>query len=410
MGPISFINDKTYEEKSMSNQYYQYIQSRIISGRGSIAFVTTVGSRRAAIIYDGRVLDDIGKQKLETMLTDSGCEAGFVADVRNEPLISDILNVSNVVNAFAPDLILAIGGGSVLDTAKAVWLFYEHPELSFEAAFRPFCLPDTGKKAVMAAVPTTSGTGSETTCCAVFTNQQTQHKQLMLGNSLIPTYAILDADFTDTMPDKIAAYTGLDALTHAIEASICTASSPLVVSLALTAAQDLLENLPASVTRLSGSREKALARELCHYSATLAGAAINNSSAGLVHALDQIGPFFSLPHGLVCGILLPYSVIFNAPQVVYIKLGERLGYKGTGDDICRQLVERLFMLNKEIGIPKCFAETGIDEEEYMSELDDFLGDLEDSMSARLSPRRVSKEDAKALLKAAYYGDEHFPDR
>ena len=392
----------------MRNQYYQYIQSRLISGRGSIAFITTLGRKRAAIIYDGRVLDDIGKQKLEKLLTESGCEARFAADIRNEPFVSDILDVSNEVSAFAPDLILAIGGGSVLDTAKAVWLFYEHPDLSLEAAFQPFCLPETGKKAVLAAIPTTSGTGSETTCCAVFTNQQTSHKQLMLDNNIIPTYAILDADFTDTMPDQIAANTGLDALTHAIEAAICTASSPLVVSLALTAAQDLLENLPASVTALSGSEEKALARELCHYSATLAGAAINNSSAGLVHALDQIGPFFNLPHGLVCGILLPYSVIINAPQTAYIKLGKRLGCIGTADVICRQLIEHLFMLNKQVGIPRSFAETGINEEEYMSKLDDILIGLEDSMSASLSPRRVHKEEAKELLKAAYHGTGYFP--
>ena len=393
----------------MSDQYYQLFQSILISGRGSIAFLASLGKKRAAIVYDGRVLNDQSKRKLSSMLAESGCEAGFLADIRNEPFISDILNVSNEVNAFDPDLFLAIGGGSVMDAAKALWLFYEHPDLPLEDAFKPFQLPDTDHKAVLVTIPTTSGTGSETTCCAVFTNQQTQRKQLMLDYSIMPTYAILDADFTDTLPDLIAAQTGMDALTHAIEAAICTASSPLVVSLALTAALDLLENLPISVNAPSGSQEKAQARELCHYSATLAGVAINNSSAGLAHALDQIGPSFNLPHGLVCGILLPYTVIFNSPQPAYIKLGKRLGYAGTDVEICRQLIEHLFLFNEQIGIPKNFTETGIDEKAYMSKLDNFVIGLDESMSANLSPRKINSTEAKELLIAAYRGTEQLTD-
>jgi len=388
----------------MKDKYFQFFQSRLISGRGSIAFLKSLGRKRAAIIYDGRVLDEQSKQKLSALLAEGGCEAGFLADIRNEPFVSDILDVKNEVNAFEPDLLLAIGGGSVMDSAKALWLFYEYPELPLEAAFRPFQLPELGSKAVLAAVPTTSGTGSETTCCAVFTNRQTRQKQLMLDYKIMPTYAILDADFTESMPKSVAAFTGMDGLTHAIEAAVCTASSPFVVSLALTAALDLLENLPVSVNALPGSEEKALARELCHYSATLAGIAINNSSAGLAHALDQLGPFFDLPHGLVCGILLPYTIMISVPQPAYVTLGKRLGYGGSDAEICRQLVERMFVFNEQIGIPVSFAEIGIDEEAYMSKLDDFLDGLDDSMAAKLAPIELSVSEAKELLIAAYHGE------
>ncbi len=389
----------------MKTDYSILRQSQLVTGRGSISFLSAMGKKRAAIFYDGRIMDEAARQKLSALLSTGGCESRFVADIRNEPFFSDILSAAGGVREFEPDLFVAVGGGSVMDTAKAVWLFYEHPELQFEDAFKPFQIPETTGKAVIAAVPTTSGTGSETTCCAVFVNQDTLQKQLILGFPIMPAYAVLDPDFTDTLPDTIAAHTGMDALSHAIEAAVCAASSPVVVSLALASALDILEYLPGSVNSPAGSREKAAAREVCHYSAALAGVAINNSSAGLVHTLDQPGPYFNLPHGLVCGLLLPYTSAFHSPHPVYAKLGRRLSCKGSDRDACIGLVDFLWDFNTNVGIAHSFRECGIEESAYMNKVADFLSGLDSSMAAILSPRKPTFEEARQILVDAYYGNK-----
>jgi alcohol dehydrogenase class IV len=366
-----------------------------------------MGKKRAVIFYDGRIIEETAKEKLSSLLAEGGCESHFVADIRNEPFFSDILDTVNRVREFEPDLFVALGGGSVIDTAKAVWLFYEHPQLPFEDAFKPFQIPETTGKAVIAAIPTTSGTGSETTCCAVFVNQDTMQKQLILGFPIMPACAILDPDFADTLPNTIAAHTGMDALSHAIEAAVCTVSSPLVATLSLAAAMDIIYNLPDSVNAPAGSAEKAKAREACHYSAALAGVAINNSSAGLVHTLDQPGPYFNLPHGLVCGLLLPYTTAFHSPHPIYTKLGLRLGFRGGDRDICEGLVNFLWDFNTRVGIPHSFKELGIDESAFMGEINNFLSGLDSSMAAILSPKMPTFEEAKQILTAAFYGNKPF---
>ncbi len=380
-------------------------QTQLVTGRGSISFLSAMGKKRAAVFYDGRVMDGGAKGKLSALLAAGGCECRFVADIRNEPFFSDITNAAVGMREFEPDLFIAIGGGSVMDTAKAVWLFYEHPELPFEDAFKPFQIPESTGKAVLAAVPTTSGTGSETTCCAVFVNQDTMQKQLILGFPIMPAYAVLDPDFTDTLPGQIAAHTGMDALSHAMEAAVCSASSPVVVTIALASALDILENLPASVTAPAGSKEKAAAREACHYSAAMAGVAINNASAGLVHTLDQPGPYFNLPHGLVCGLLLPYTTSFHSPHPVYAKLGRRLGFTGSDSGACGFLLNYLWEFNTRVGIPHSFQELGISEADFMAKIPDFLSGLENSMAARLSPKQPTYAEAEQLLKDAYAGNK-----
>lgn len=389
----------------MKTNYSILRQSQLVTGRGSISFLSTMGKKRAAIFYDGRMMDDSAKHKLSALLAQGGCESRFVADIRNEPFFSDILKAANGVQEFEPDLFVALGGGSVMDTAKAVWLFYEHPELPFEDAFKPFQIPETTGKAVIAAIPTTSGTGSETTCCAVFVNKDTMQKQLILGFPIMPAYAILDPDFTDTLPDIIAAHTGMDALSHAIEAAVCTASSPVVVSLSLAATLDILDSLPDSVHAPAGSKERMTAREACHYSAALAGVAINNSSAGLVHTLDQPGPCFNIPHGLVCGLLLPYTTAFHSPHPVYTKLGLRLGYKGSEKEICNGLVNFLWDFNTRVGIAHSFKELGIEESIFMDKISGFLSGLDSSMAAIFSPRKPTFEEARQILVDAYYGNK-----
>lgn len=391
----------------MDKSYSLLQHSRFIIGRGAISFLSQLMKKRAAVVFDGNIIGETWKQRIMELISEGGGECRFIADIRHEPYFRDIMQTAVELSDYQPDLIIAVGGGSVIDTAKALWLFYEHPELTFEDAFIPYGLPETTGMAQMVAIPTTSGTGSETTSAAVFINQDTNIKSLMLGNSLIPAYAILDADFTDTLPDIIAAYTGLDALTHAMEAAVCKISSPMVTSVATTAALDIIENLHFSSGNNVSTAEKLIAREICHNAASLAGLAITNSCAGLAHGLDQPGPYFNLPHGLVCGVLLPHTTAFHSPHPEYAKISRRLGFTGNDVELCQQLVNYLWDFIGNIGIGHSFSELGIDEKEYFSNINSFIESCNSAVATKLSPRIPTFQEAERIFSDCYYGKKPF---
>lgn len=377
---------------------------KLITGRGSIDFFASLGKKRIGVIYDGRILSEELKSRLEALAQDNGERIRFLADIHNEPYIDDIFRYMKEINEFEPDLLLALGGGSVIDTAKAIHLFYENPGMTTEEAFVPFALPQLGKKAVMVAVPTTSGTGSETTSVAVFIDSNTQQKRLMMSNNIIPMYAVLDADMTDTLPEVVATYTGMDALTHAMEASVSKNASPMVQSIAISAALDILENLPVSISKTVDESSKKAAREKVHIAAAMAGIAITNSCAGLAHSFDQPGPYFGLPHGVVCGIMLPYSTSICCPNPIYAVLAKRLGYTGNETILCDQLVKHINSFITSIGLKICYKEIGIEEKVFMDHIDEFIKAALPAMATKMAPIDMNYELGMKLLKSAYYGD------
>ncbi|MEG2653285.1 MAG: iron-containing alcohol dehydrogenase, partial [Ruthenibacterium sp.] len=280
----------------------------------------------------------------------------------------------------------------------------EYPEMTIEESLRPYQLPPLGRLAVMVAIPTTSGTGSETTSAAVFIDHATKAKHLMLANTLIPAYAILDADLTDSLPAAIAAHTGMDALTHALEAAVCVAATPLVISIALGAALDLLENLQNSISDHAPAPIHARAREACHVAASLAGMVITNSCAGLAHGMDQAGPCFGLPHGMVCGLMLPYTTAFSSPHPSYVTLARRLGLPGADDRaLCQSLVDYLWDFCEQMNIVHSFSALEIPEDAYMDKIDDFARLGLQAIATKLSPRVPTPDEARQLLRDAYYG-------
>lgn len=391
----------------VNNPYSIVRQSQFVTGRGSIRFLESLRQKRAAFFYDARVLTEARRDSLVSACENAKMECRFVTDIQREPHFSDLHQSLETIRSFEPDLLIAIGGGSVIDLAKAVHVLYEHPTLYITDLFKPFQLPASNGKAVLVAIPTTSGTGSETTCAAVLTDDESKRKHLLLDYRLIPTYAILDPELCDSLPPAVAALTGMDALAHALEASVCQASTTLIQSMAIGAALDIFMALPqsASATLTATEEDRKKARELCHYAASTSGVAINNSSAGLAHALDQMGPYFNLPHGLVCGVLLPYTTAFHSPHPIYARLSERLGYSGDDAALCQQLVSHISAFNELISIPRGFKDAGVPEAEYLENIDAFVKDLELSMAAKLSPEMPTKEEAAALLKQAYYGEE-----
>lgn len=383
--------------------YSQLHMPRFVTGRGSISFFAALGKKRIGIVCDGRSFSDALKEKIEMLAKENGAEICYLAKIYREPLIEDIFLYMEDAKKFEPDMIMAIGGGSVLDTAKAIHLFYENPEMTFEQATIPYSLPELGKKAVHVSVPTTSGTGSETTSCAVFIDAETKTKKLLLDNTIIPHYAILDADMTDTLPMSVSIATGLDALTHAIESTTAMNVTPFAKAIAIEAAVDVLENLILASVGTELTEEKKIAREKMQIAASMAGVAITNSCTGVAHSYDHPGPAFGLPHGTVCGLMLPYTMKYVGAHESYATIAKRLGYSGNEKELTQALVDRLFEMMKELGLKLSFKELGIDEEAYMKEVPVWAEVSIPAFATAMSPAKMTQEKGVEMLKDCYYG-------
>lgn len=385
----------------MDNRFHQLHMPTFITGRGSISFFSTLGKKRIGIIRGGRSYNDALKSTIESLAAKTDAEIRYLAQIRNEPFIDDIFRCMDEVREFQPDMILAIGGGSVLDTAKAIHLFYENPELSFEDATIPYSLPTLGKKAVHISVPTTSGTGSETTSCAVFIDPISKTKKLLLDNTLIPHYAILDADTTASLPASIRIATALDALTHAIESSTATNASVLTQALAIEAAVDILEYLPRALE--NNCPEQSLAQERIHIASALAGVAITNACTGIAHSYDHPGPAFGIAHGNVCGLMLPYTMKYVGAHPSYAAIAKRLGYSGDEKELTQALVQHLLELMKSLGLKTCFKDFGIDEGEYSLCAKTWAEISLPAFATVVSPSNMTYEKGISLYKECYEG-------
>lgn len=371
----------------------------IVCGRGSISFVTTLNKKRVAVLgYADRV-----KQLAEELFSGTDAQVCYLGTIDREPLINDLFDFVEKVRAFEPDLILAIGGGSVMDMAKGLHLFYENPDMTFEDSLKPFALPELGKKAESVFVPTTSGTGSEASSAAVFINPETRVKNLLLSNTLIPRYAVVDADFTDQLPDSVLVASALDALSHAVESTTAKNASSFTKAVATQAALDILECLPDGVDS-SRPEQRLAAREKLHMAATFAGIAITNSFTGIVHSYDHPGPAFNLPHGVVCGIMLPYSMKFVGPNKNYACIARRLGYTGDVEELSNRLTAHILEFNRKLGLQNTFVGLGVDEAEYFTNVPRWAEISLQGMATKMSPANMDLEKGKQFYTMCYYGE------
>jgi len=373
----------------------------IICGRGSISFVKTLGKKRIAVLGYA----DTVRQKVDSYFPDTDAEICYVATISHEPLIRDIYDNLPTVQEFQPDLILAIGGGSTMDVAKGLHLFYENPELSFEDSLKPFTLPELGKKAISVFVPTTSGTGAETSSAAVFINEETKVKSLLLSNTLIPHYTVLDANFTDHLPVSVQVATGLDAMTHAIESLTARNCNPFTRAIATQAALDILENLPIAADRALPEEVRLEAKDKLHMAATLAGMSITNAFTGIVHSYDHPGPAFNLPHGIVCGIMLPWSMEMVGPTEAYACIARRLGYQGTVEELSKALIGHIRALMGKLGLADTFQGAGVNEEKYFADVPRWSEISLNALATKLSPANMDLEKGKRFYTLCYFGHE-----
>ena len=354
------------------------------------------------------------------------CHSEIYSDVESDPSVECIMRGVEAMRAFQPDVIIAIGGGSAIDAAKGMWLFYEHPETSFDGLRqrfldirkRAFKFPKLGTKTKMVAIPTTSGTGSEVTSFSVITDKKNGNIKYPLADySLTPDVAIIDPQFTWSMPKSIVADTGLDVLTHAIEAYVSVMASDYTDGLALHAIYLVFEYLERSY---KGER---LAREKMHNASCIAGMAFTNAFLGLNHSMaHKLGGEFHIPHGRANAILLPYVVKYNAQKPSkfasfpkykeyiadkrYAKIARYLGLPAsTTEEGVNSLIKAIQDLMKAVDRPASIKECGIDEAEFMSKVENLSYKAFEDQCTTANPVYPLVSEIKDLYIKAYNGSE-----
>ncbi|MFU0799985.1 MAG: iron-containing alcohol dehydrogenase [Xylanivirga thermophila] len=361
------------------------------------------GHKKAIIVTGGSSMQKFGfLDKLENILKETGMEVKKFEGVEPDPSVETVMAGAKAMQEFEPDLIVAIGGGSPIDAAKAMWVFYEYPNLTFDDIKTPFSMPQLRKKAIFAAIPSTSGTATEVTAFSVITDYSTKIKYPLADFEITPDIAILDSSIPATMPKKLVAHTGMDALTHAIEAYVATARSKFSDPLALEAISMVFDHL---VDSYNGDEN---ARGQMHIAQCLAGMAFSNALLGITHSLaHKIGAQYDVPHGCCNAILLPYVIKYNSKTCMkdYADIARMLNLPGHTD---KQLVESLIKaveeLNDKVNIVSTLKEQGVTEELFKSTLDEISKNAELDPCTASNPRKATAEDLKKVLECAFYGD------
>lgn len=361
------------------------------------------GSKAMIVIGSERLIKDGTVPKVRENLKAANIETIVFCGVENDPSVATVRKGVEMMNEFKPDLIVGIGGGSPIDAAKAMWIFYEYPEFTFEEAAKPFNLPELRQKAKFIAIPTTSGTATEVTSFSVITDNETGVKYPIADYNITPDIAIVDTNLVQTMPKDLVANTGMDALTHAIEAYVSNARNPITDALAMKSIEMIVSNLYNS---FEGQNR---ARKDMHIAQNLAGMAFSNAILGIVHSMaHKTGKIFNVPHGLANAIYLPAAIQFNAKTAKdsYADIARRLGLEG---DTENELVESLIKLVKELrtkmGMVNSLKEFGISEEMFRENLDSISETSVADPCTGTNPREISVEEMKNLFEAVYYGED-----
>ena len=368
-------------------------------GKGSLEALKTFTGKKAIVCVGGGSMKRFGfLDKVEAYLKEAGMEVKLFEGVEPDPSVETVMKGATVMQEFQPDWIVAMGGGSPIDAAKAMWIFYEHPELTqMEDILPPNEFPKLRGKARMCCIPSTSGTASEVSRSIVISDNEKGLKHGVGNMEMMPDIAICDPEVTMSMPAKITAETGMDALTHALEALASNRANYLSDILASQAAQDIMETLPTAYE--NGNDIKA--RETMVQASMVAGIAFTNVSLGIVHSMAHtIGGIFHVSHGLADAIILPYIIRYNeqneTAKEVYAKFAKRIG--------AENLHEAVEALNEKLNIPKCFKEIIPDEEKYMEKLDEMAPLAKADGCTKTNPVIPEIDEFKELFIKVYRGE------
>ncbi|MGV6988026.1 bifunctional acetaldehyde-CoA/alcohol dehydrogenase [Testudinibacter sp. P80/BLE/0925] len=425
---VNLLNIKRVGRRRNNMQWFK-VPSKIYFERDSIQYLQSMKGMERVVIVTDRTMVDLGfVEKIANQLTARGNHVTYqlFADVEPDPSIETVRRGTQLLRNYQPDTIIALGGGSAMDAAKVMWLFYEQPEVDFrdlvqkfmDIRKRAFKFPQLGRKARFIGIPTTSGTGSEVTPFAVIS--EGDKKYPIADYSLTPTVAIVDPSFTMSVPAHVAADTGLDVLTHATEAYVSTLANDFTDGLALQAIKLVFEYLERSVKNGASDPE---AREKMHNASTIAGMAFANAFLGMNHSLaHKIGGRFHTPHGRTNAILMPHVIRYNGtrPQktatwpkynyykadVKYQDIAKVLGLPcATPAEGVEAFAQACSDLAQKVGIKMCFKDQGLNEQEWMdSRREIALLAFEDQCSPA-NPRLPMVEDMEVILTKAFYGDK-----
>lgn len=426
---VNLVNKKRIAKRRVNMQWFK-VPPKIYFEEDSIQYLEKMeGISRAFIVTDPVMvqLGNVNKILHYLRKREQYCHSEIYSDVESDPSVECIMRGVEAMRAFNPDVIIAIGGGSAIDAAKGMWLFYEHPETSFDGLRqrfldirkRAFKFPKLGAKTKLVAIPTTSGTGSEVTSFSVITDKKNGNIKYPLADyALTPDVAIIDPQFTRSMPKSIVADTGLDVLTHAIEAYVSVMASDYTDGLALQATEMVFHYLKASY---NGDN---LAREKMHNASCIAGMAFTNAFLGLNHSMaHKLGGEFHIPHGRANAILLPYVIAYNATRPTkfaafpkykeyiaderYAKLAWRCGLCNVGTETqtaVNSLIEAVRNLMKATDRPMTIRDCGISEEEFLAKVDELSYKAFEDQCTTANPVYPLVSEIKELYLKAYYGN------
>lgn len=375
-------------------------------GKGSLEQLKHLKGKKAVLVLGGGSMKRFGfVDKALEYLKEAGIETRLFENVEPDPSVETVMKGASMMREFGPDLIIAMGGGSPIDAAKAMWVFYEYPDTDFEEIIQPFSFPELRQKAIFIAIPSTSGTATEVTAFSVITDYASGIKYPLADFNITPDIAIVDPDLAETMPAKLTAHTGMDALTHAIEAYVSTLNSPFTDPLAIKAIQMVFKYLPASY---EGNMD---AREQMHYAQCMAGQAFSNALLGIVHSMaHKTGAAFStghIPHGCANAIYLPYVIKFNAASAGsrYADIARSVGITGTDEECVNALCKMIDEYNEKLNIPKTLKEFGINEDEFKEKAARIAELAVGDACTGSNPREITAEQMEKLLTCTYYGTE-----
>lgn len=376
-------------------------------GENALEALKTIQGSKAIIVVGGGSMKRFGfLDKIISYLKEAGMEVKLFEGVEPDPSVETVMKGAAEMAAFQPDWIVAVGGGSPIDAAKAMWAFYEYPDITFEQLCTPFSFPTLRTKAKFCAIPSTSGTATEVTAFSVITDYQKGVKYPLADFNITPDIAIVDPTLAETMPKKLTAHTGMDAMTHAIEAYVSTLHCDYTDALALHAIKMISEDLIASYNGDMAARDR------MHNAQCLAGMAFSNALLGIVHSMaHKTGAAYSgghIVHGCANAMYLPKVIKFNAaePKAAerYIQISKFLGLEPTVD----ALIEHIKSMNKALDIPTCIKdyEGGIiDEKEFLDKLPKVAELAVGDACTGSNPRTITPAQMEKLLTCCFYDRE-----
>lgn len=433
VGVKHLVNIKTVAERRENMLWFRAPEKVYIKKGCLPVALDEVGNvmqkKKAFIVTDSFLYKNGYTKPITDKLDEMGVTHTTFFNVAPDPTLACAKEGVAAMNAFQPDCIIAVGGGSAMDAGKIMWVMYEHPEVDFldlamrfmDIRKRVYTFPKMGEKAYFIAVPTSAGTGSEATPFAVITDERTGVKYPLADYELMPNMAIVDADFHMTAPKGLTAASGIDAVTHCLEAYASMMATDYTDGLAIRSLQMIFQYLPRAY---DNGPDDPVAREKMANAATMAGMAFANAFLGVCHSMaHKLGAFHHLPHGVANALMIDYVLRFNAAEVPakmgtfpqydhphtlarYAEVADALGVKGRTDaDKLEGLIKKIDELKDYVGIKKSIQEYGVDEKHFLDTLDDMVEQAFDDQCTGANPRLPLMSEIKDMYLRAYYGKE-----